>query len=33
MKHENSLLPQDHSDLYSIFPGLQRELMLLRKVN
>ncbi|KAG6655661.1 GRIP and coiled-coil domain-containing protein 2 [Carya illinoinensis] len=33
MKHENSLTPLDNSDVYSNFPGLQRELMLLHKAN
>ncbi|KAM4075048.1 hypothetical protein ACB094_10G140700 [Castanea mollissima] len=33
MKHENTILPQDDNDFFSKFPGLQRELMQLRKAN
>lgn len=33
MKHENTIFPQDDNDFLSKFPGLQRELMQLRKVN
>ncbi|KAK9983409.1 hypothetical protein SO802_032934 [Lithocarpus litseifolius] len=33
MKHENTILSQDDNDFFSKFPGLQRELMQLRKAN
>ncbi|XP_050265623.1 uncharacterized protein LOC126709424 isoform X4 [Quercus robur] len=33
MKHENTIFPQDDNDFLSKFPGLQRELMQLRKAN